>query len=162
MVKTSVKFQKNRSKTVGGVAHTRYILYRVTEGRKDARTDGITESQKLCPSAFLRKGGRQKVMLKSKHLQDNEDILHVISPWLTPRNELQSAKWSKILWKCARKFLNVLEMNQVIVFLYLHSIHLSKISMKWKKDLPDAEPLSSSLHMFDIINDIRYSEYESS
>ena len=25
MVKTSVKFQKNRSKTVGGVAHTRYI-----------------------------------------------------------------------------------------------------------------------------------------
>ena len=26
MVKTSVKFQKNRSKTVGGVAHTRYPL----------------------------------------------------------------------------------------------------------------------------------------
>ena len=51
MVKTSVKFQKNRSKTVGGVAHTRYILYRGTEGRKDgrtygqmdARTDGRTE-----------------------------------------------------------------------------------------------------------------------
>ena len=69
MVKTSVKFQKNRSKTVGGVAHTRYILYR---GRKDGRTDlrtdrrtdrrmdGMTESQKLCPSAFLRKGGGQK------------------------------------------------------------------------------------------------------
>ena len=34
MVKTSVKFQKNQSKTVGGVAHTRYILYRGTEGRK--------------------------------------------------------------------------------------------------------------------------------
>ena len=68
MVRTSVKFQKNRSKTVGGVAHTRYILYRGTEGRKDrrtdrqtdGRTDGMTESQKLCPSTFLRKGGGQK------------------------------------------------------------------------------------------------------
>ena len=67
MVKTSVKFQKNRSKTVGGVAHTRYILYRGTEGqtdgRTDRRTDGMTESQKLCPSAFLRKGGGQKTSI---------------------------------------------------------------------------------------------------
>ena len=45
MVKTSVKFQKNQSKTVGGVAHTRYILYRGKEGRKDARTDGRTDGQ---------------------------------------------------------------------------------------------------------------------
>ena len=45
MVKTSVKFQKNRSKTVGGVAHTRYILYRGTEGRKDRRTDGQTDGR---------------------------------------------------------------------------------------------------------------------
>ena len=45
MVKTSVKFQKNRSKTVEGVAHTRYILYRGTEGRKDRRTDGQTDGR---------------------------------------------------------------------------------------------------------------------
>ena len=45
MVKTSVKFQKNQSKTVGGVAHTRYILYRGTERRKDGRTDGRTDGQ---------------------------------------------------------------------------------------------------------------------
>ena len=74
MVKTSVKFQKNRSKTVGGVAHTRYILYRGTERRTERRTDrrtdgwtdgwmdGMTESQKLCPSAFLLKGGGQKIV----------------------------------------------------------------------------------------------------
>ena len=40
MVKTSVKFQKNRSKTVGGVAHTRYILYRGAKGKTDGRNDG--------------------------------------------------------------------------------------------------------------------------
>ena len=37
--------------------HTRYILLKGTEGR----TDGRTESQKICPSAFLRKGGGQYV-----------------------------------------------------------------------------------------------------
>ena len=45
MVKTSVKFQKNRSKTVGGVAHTTYILYRGTERRTDRRMDGQTDGQ---------------------------------------------------------------------------------------------------------------------
>ena len=57
MVKTSVKFQKSRSKTVGGVAHTTYILYSGKDRRADRQTDGMTESQKLCPFAFLRKGG---------------------------------------------------------------------------------------------------------
>ena len=38
MFKTSVKFQKNRNKTVGGVAYTRYILL-----YGDGRTDGRTE-----------------------------------------------------------------------------------------------------------------------
>ena len=31
-----------------------------TEGQNDGRTDRMTESQKLCPSAFLRKGGGQR------------------------------------------------------------------------------------------------------
>ena len=48
MMNTSVKFQKNQNKTVG-VAHTRYIK---------------TKSQKLCPSAFLRKGGDNKLAHK--------------------------------------------------------------------------------------------------
>ena len=59
MTKTSVKFRKNRHKTVGGVAHTRYIVL-WGDGRTDGRTEGRTESRKLCPSAFLRKGGGQQ------------------------------------------------------------------------------------------------------
>ena len=63
MVKTSVKFQRNRDKTVGGVAHTRYIL--VSGGRKDGRTDGRTdirtrgrtESRNYVPPLFFEKAG---------------------------------------------------------------------------------------------------------
>ena len=75
MVKTSVNFQKNQSKTVGGVAHTRYILYRGTE----RQTGGMTESQKLCPSAFLRKGGGQK-MTGNNPKQDlvNDDVHNLV------------------------------------------------------------------------------------
>ena len=47
MVKISVKFQKNRSKTVGGVAHTAYILYRGTEGQTDGRNDGKPKTVSL-------------------------------------------------------------------------------------------------------------------
>ena len=34
----------------------------------EGRTDGMTESQKLCPSAFLRKGGGQKVDILQGHV----------------------------------------------------------------------------------------------
>ena len=40
MTKIQVKFRKNRHKTVGGVAQTRYYFYRGTEGREDGRTEG--------------------------------------------------------------------------------------------------------------------------
>ena len=66
---TSVKFQKNWNKTVGGVAHTRYIGGRKdgrTHGQTNRRTDGMTESQKPCPSAFLRKGGGQQACTVSQ------------------------------------------------------------------------------------------------
>ena len=53
MINTSVKFRKNRHKTVGGVAHLKYLL--LLGGQKDGRM----ESQRLRPSAFLRKGGGQ-------------------------------------------------------------------------------------------------------
>ena len=46
---SSVKFQKNRNKNVGGVAHTRY---RGTEGQ----TDGMTEN----PLLFFEKAGDNK------------------------------------------------------------------------------------------------------
>ena len=36
------------------------------DGRTDRRTDRMTESQKPCPSAFLRKGGGQKIFIKEK------------------------------------------------------------------------------------------------
>ena len=54
MVKTSVTFQKNRNKTVvlKSCAHK---VHTSIGGRKDKRT----VSRKLCPSAFLRKGGGQ-------------------------------------------------------------------------------------------------------
>ena len=42
MMKTSVKFQKNRNKTEGGVAHTRYILL-YGDGRTDGQTHGRTD-----------------------------------------------------------------------------------------------------------------------
>ena len=45
------------------------------EGQKDGRTDGMMESQKLCPSAFLRKGRGQKVTIglihKKEHIRVN-------------------------------------------------------------------------------------------
>ena len=77
MVKTSVnyKFQKNRNKTAGGVAHTRYILL-----QGDGRTDIWTDCRKLCPSAFLRKGGGQKQALlhyENLPMQYTENILVV-------------------------------------------------------------------------------------
>ena len=46
MVKTSVKFQKNQNKTVGGVAHTRYILLK-GDGRMDIRKDGKSKTMSL-------------------------------------------------------------------------------------------------------------------
>ena len=68
MVKTSVKFQKNLNITVGG--------YRGTEGRKDRRSDGMTESQKPCPSAFLRKGGGQKGLYVRMVICTDETTFH--------------------------------------------------------------------------------------
>ena len=50
----------NQHKTVGGVVHTRYIVL-----KGDGKTDGRTESRKLCPSAFLRKGKGQKSMAQT-------------------------------------------------------------------------------------------------
>ena len=50
MVKTSVKFQKNWNKTVGGVACTRYILLKGdgrTEGQTDGRNDGKPKTMSL-------------------------------------------------------------------------------------------------------------------
>ena len=56
ILKAPVKFQKDRTKTVGGVKGTRYLL----KIRNHAHAPRATESQKQCPSAFLRKGGGQK------------------------------------------------------------------------------------------------------
>ena len=57
MTKTSVKFRKNRHKTVGGVAHTRYLSYiRGTEGRKDGRTEG-RKAENYVPPLFFEKAG---------------------------------------------------------------------------------------------------------
>ena len=56
MTKTPVKFQKNQYKTVGEVAPTRYLL-----PLEDGQTDRKTERHKISPSAFLWKGGGQKM-----------------------------------------------------------------------------------------------------
>ena len=66
ILKAPVKFQKDWPKTVGGVEGTRYLLkirnHAPCTTHHALRT---TESQKQCPSAFLRKGGGQKK--KSNH-----------------------------------------------------------------------------------------------
>ena len=54
ILKTPVKFQKDRTKTVGGVKGTKYLL------KLRNHAPHPTESQKQCPSSFLRKGGGQK------------------------------------------------------------------------------------------------------
>ena len=48
---TPVKFQRNRSETVGGVAYTMYLLL---EGRrKDARKDDGRKTEYYVPSLFF-------------------------------------------------------------------------------------------------------------
>ena len=44
VTKTHVKFQKNWHKTVGGVAHTRYLLVLLSAGRRMERKMNNTES----------------------------------------------------------------------------------------------------------------------
>ena len=51
ILKTPVKFQRDQTKTVGGVKGTKYLL----KTRNHAPRP--TENQKQCPSTFLRKGG---------------------------------------------------------------------------------------------------------
>ena len=54
ILKTPVKFQKDRTETVGGVKGTKYLLKTLNHAPR------TTENQKQCPSTFLRKGGEQK------------------------------------------------------------------------------------------------------
>ena len=59
MTKKSVKFRKNRHKTVGGVAHTRYIVLLGdgnTERWKDRRTEG-RKAENYVPPLFFEKAG---------------------------------------------------------------------------------------------------------
>ena len=60
-LKAPVKFQKDRTKTVGRVKGTRYLL-KIRNHAPSTMHHGpcTTESRKQCPSAFLRKGGGQK------------------------------------------------------------------------------------------------------
>ena len=58
---TSVKFQKNRNKTVGGVAHTRYILL-LGEGRTDGQTDEMMKAKNhVPPFSSKRRGTKNSV-----------------------------------------------------------------------------------------------------
>ena len=74
VTKPSVKFRKNWHKTVGGVAHTRYIVLKGdgrTDGRTDRRTDGRrdgkTEGQKaenyVSPLFFEKAGEKSFIFL---------------------------------------------------------------------------------------------------
>ena len=57
MTKSSVLFQKNRSKTIGGVPYTRVLLLEGAEGRTDRRKDRMP---KIVPSLLLEKAGDKK------------------------------------------------------------------------------------------------------
>ena len=61
ILKTPVKFQKDRTETVGGVKGTKYPLKTRNHAPRAMRhAPRTTENQKQCPSTFLRKGGGQK------------------------------------------------------------------------------------------------------
>ena len=64
MTKRSVKFQKNRHKTVGGVAHIRYLLlfFWGGGGRKDGRTEG-RNAENYVPPLFFEKAGAKKILI---------------------------------------------------------------------------------------------------
>ena len=60
ILKTPVKFQKDRTETVGGVKGTKYLLKTWNHAPRTTRhAPRPTENQKQCPSTFLRKGGGQ-------------------------------------------------------------------------------------------------------
>ena len=67
-----VKFQKDRTKAVGGVKGTKYLL------KIRNHAPRTTESRKQCPSAFLRKGGGQ--ILKKKQQKTCISSGHPKSP----------------------------------------------------------------------------------
>ena len=68
ILKTPVKFQKDRTKTVGGFKGTKYLLKtRNHAPRATHHAPRPTENQKQCPSTFLQKGGGQKVTNTSKN-----------------------------------------------------------------------------------------------
>ena len=68
ILKTPVKFQKDRTETVGGVKGTKYPLKTRNHAPRTTRhaprathhAPRPTENQKQCPSTFLRKGGGQQ------------------------------------------------------------------------------------------------------
>ena len=64
MPKTPVKFQKNRHKTVGGAAHTSYLIHYEfrRDGRKGRRKDEMPNT--TTPSAFLMEKAGDKKRLK--------------------------------------------------------------------------------------------------
>ena len=69
ILKAPVKFQKDRTKPVGGVKGTRYLL--------KIRNHSPRESQKQCPAAFLRKDGGQKC-LSSKRVKSDKNKFRIL------------------------------------------------------------------------------------
>ena len=76
ILKTPVKFQKDRTETVGGVKGTKYPLKTRNHAPRATRhaprttrhAPRPTENQKQCPSSFLRKGGGQKKITRDQRL----------------------------------------------------------------------------------------------
>ena len=65
ILKTPVKFQKDRTETVGGVKGTKYLLKTRNHAPRPTRhAPRPTENQKQCPFTFLRKGGGQKTRIR--------------------------------------------------------------------------------------------------
>ena len=62
-MKTPVKFQKDRSKTEGGVPLTRYLL------KTRNHAPRITKAEYYVPSLFFEKAGNKKVEKEKKHLR---------------------------------------------------------------------------------------------
>ena len=78
MPKTSVKFQKNRHKTIGGAAHTSYLLHYEfrRDGRKDRRKDEMPNT--MTPSAFLMEKAGDKKKVKDVYIKKTDNMLIIL------------------------------------------------------------------------------------
>ena len=93
--KTPVKFQKDRQKSVGRVAHTRYLLLEMWGGGTEPR-----KADCYVPSLFVQKGGEQQIScvmtgirkLDKHHSQKPLELSYLQGQHAEPKASFQPCK----------------------------------------------------------------------